>query len=94
MKPLIARAARKGAGATILAYGQTGSGKTHTVMGDGGEGEGEDATAGIVPRVVDELYRRCGSSNVSATYVQGRAFIIISDERPNCFKDSKFLTVY
>ena len=65
VKPLLARAARKGAGATILAYGQTGSGKTHTIMGGGEGGEG------IVPRVVDELHRRCGPSNVSATYVQG-----------------------
>jgi kinesin family protein 4/21/27 len=50
----------EGFNATILAYGQTGSGKTFT-MGTafGGNGGADaDASAGIVPRAVHELFAR------------------------------------
>ena len=64
MEPLLTLADKKGVNATILAYGQTGSGKTHTIMG-------EDVDYGIVPRLVDDLYRHYETSKMSASYVQG-----------------------
>mmetsp|Transcript_14878 Transcript_14878/g.30258 ORF Transcript_14878/g.30258 Transcript_14878/m.30258 type:complete len:1108 (-) Transcript_14878:2162-5485(-) len=51
----------RGFNATVLAYGQTGSGKTYTM---GTIPEGQDATVpyGIVPCVIEEIFRR--KSNV------------------------------
>ena len=44
---------------TVFAYGQTGSGKTHTMLGDGGGGEGG---GGIVPRLAVGLFEQLGAS--------------------------------
>ena len=45
---------------TIFAYGQTGSGKTHTMMGGDGE------SAGIIPRLCHDIFRRIEENAVKA----------------------------
>jgi pimeloyl-ACP methyl ester carboxylesterase len=48
--------------ATMFAYGQTGSGKTHTISGTPIE-------PGVIPRMIDELYRRVGATAGTATTI-------------------------
>lgn len=53
--------------ATLFAYGQTGSGKTHTISGTSDD-------PGVIPRMIEELYRRIAcstnASKISCSYVQ------------------------
>lgn len=46
-----------GYNACIFAYGQTGSGKSYTIMGSG-NGGGDSATKGIIPRLCEDLFKR------------------------------------
>ena len=49
----LVQSALEGYNGTIFAYGQTGSGKTYTMTG----GDGEPETMGLIPRVIDYLYK-------------------------------------
>ena len=53
-----------GFNATVLAYGQTGSGKTHT-MGTAAMADldAESDAAGLIPRMVGELFGRVGGTD-------------------------------
>jgi hypothetical protein len=42
----------------IFALGTSGSGKTHTAIGPGGESCGRDGAQGLVPRLIDDLFRQ------------------------------------
>ena len=61
IRPMLDGPLVDGADATIFAYGQTGSGKTFTISGSGGSSNSSgivDATVGIVPRLVFDLFAR------------------------------------
>ncbi|XP_055530978.1 chromosome-associated kinesin KIF4 [Wyeomyia smithii] len=49
---------------TILAYGQTGSGKTFT-MGTNYDGQEDSAVVGVIPRAINDIFDRIGSSEDS-----------------------------
>jgi hypothetical protein len=51
----------KGYNTTVLAYGQTGSGKTHT-MGSACMQNYDFDTVGVIPRVLNDLFRRIDES--------------------------------
>ena len=46
-----------GINASLMAYGQTGSGKTYSMLGTEG-GQSQRHHTGIVPQVIDELFRK------------------------------------
>jgi len=56
----ISESALAGYNCTLFAYGQTGSGKTHTIYGPG-EGRGEPAQRGLLPRTLDYLFAQMRS---------------------------------
>ena len=56
----ISESALAGYNCTLFAYGQTGSGKTHTIYGPG-EGRGEAAQRGLLPRTLDYLFAQMRS---------------------------------
>ncbi|RAL50464.1 hypothetical protein DM860_016931 [Cuscuta australis] len=57
----ILRSALDGHNVCILAYGQTGTGKTYTM-------DGSSTSPGIIPRVLEELFRHKASSDGSTNY--------------------------
>ncbi|CAI5442733.1 unnamed protein product [Caenorhabditis angaria] len=56
-----------GFNATILAYGQTGSGKTYTMGTEDSDGT-DELRRGIIPRLVDNLFKRIDDSTVPEAY--------------------------
>jgi hypothetical protein len=48
----------KGRNICILAYGQTSTGKSHTILG-------EEANPGLIPRCIDEYFRRLARKDLS-----------------------------
>ncbi|CAI0417547.1 unnamed protein product [Linum tenue] len=67
----------RGYNATVLAYGQTGSGKTYT-MGTNYSGEGSND--GIIPKVMDTIFRRVESVKESTEFLIRVSFIEIFKE--------------
>ncbi|GAV66836.1 LOW QUALITY PROTEIN: Kinesin domain-containing protein [Cephalotus follicularis] len=66
-----------GYNATVLAYGQTGSGKTYT-MGTNYSGEGSNS--GIIPKVMDNIFKKIEASKDSIEYLIRVSFIEIFKE--------------
>ncbi|KAL1093515.1 hypothetical protein V6Z11_D06G035900 [Gossypium hirsutum] len=66
-----------GYNATVLAYGQTGSGKTYT-MGTNYTGEGSNG--GIIPKVMDSIFRRVETMKHSTEFLIRVSFIEIFKE--------------
>ncbi|OIW16560.1 hypothetical protein TanjilG_17733 [Lupinus angustifolius] len=66
-----------GYNATVLAYGQTGSGKTYT-MGTNYTGEGSND--GIIPRVMETIFKRVQTMKQSAEFLIRVSFIEIFKE--------------
>ncbi|KAJ6930352.1 kinesin-like protein KIN-4C [Populus alba x Populus x berolinensis] len=74
--PLV-EALLNGYNATVLAYGQTGSGKTYT-MGTNYSGEGSNI--GIIPKVMDSIFKRVEAANESSEFLIRVSFIEIFKE--------------
>ncbi|KAE8666761.1 Kinesin-like protein BC2 [Hibiscus syriacus] len=66
-----------GYNATVLAYGQTGSGKTYT-MGTNYTGEG--STGGIIPKVMENMFKRVEATKHSTEILIRVSFIEIFKE--------------
>ncbi|XP_028802081.1 kinesin-like protein KIN-4C [Neltuma alba] len=66
-----------GYNATVLAYGQTGSGKTYT-MGTNYTGEGSNC--GIIPRVMENIFKRVEAAQHSTEFLIRVSFIEIFKE--------------
>ncbi|XVE95183.1 hypothetical protein REPUB_Repub02eG0074500 [Reevesia pubescens] len=66
-----------GYNATVLAYGQTGSGKTYT-MGTNYAGDGNDD--GIIPRVMESIFKRVEATKSSTEFLIRVSFIEIFKE--------------
>ncbi|WVZ73699.1 hypothetical protein U9M48_021980 [Paspalum notatum var. saurae] len=66
-----------GYNATVLAYGQTGSGKTYT-MGTDYSGEGN--CGGIIPQVMDTVFRKVDASKEGSEFLIRVSFIEIFKE--------------
>ncbi|KAL6179342.1 hypothetical protein ACLB2K_050858 [Fragaria x ananassa] len=66
-----------GYNATVLAYGQTGSGKTYT-MGTNYSGEG--STGGIIPKVMETIFKRVGTTKDDTEFLIRVSFIEIFKE--------------
>ncbi|KAI4307496.1 hypothetical protein L6164_030675 [Bauhinia variegata] len=66
-----------GYNATVLAYGQTGSGKTYT-MGTNYTGEG--SSGGIIPRVMESIFKRVETMKDSTEFLIRVSFIEIFKE--------------
>ncbi|XP_022768453.1 kinesin-like protein KIN-4C [Durio zibethinus] len=66
-----------GYNATVLAYGQTGSGKTYT-MGTNYTGDGSNA--GIIPKVMETIFKRVGATKQSTEFLIRVSFIEIFKE--------------
>ncbi|KAI9294843.1 kinesin-domain-containing protein [Neoconidiobolus thromboides FSU 785] len=59
-----------GLNSTLFAYGQTGTGKTYTMEGALGQiGILPETNAGIIPRVLHQLYKRLDSMELPSKYV-------------------------
>ncbi|EOA12365.1 hypothetical protein CARUB_v10025749mg [Capsella rubella] len=67
----------KGYNATVLAYGQTGSGKTYT-MGTNYNGDGTNG--GIIPNVMEDIFRRVETTKDSSELLIRVSFIEIFKE--------------
>lgn len=67
----------RGYNATVLAYGQTGSGKTYT-MGTNYNGEG--SISGIIPKVMDTIFRKVETTRDSTEFLIRVSFIEIFKE--------------
>ncbi|KAG7588513.1 P-loop containing nucleoside triphosphate hydrolase [Arabidopsis suecica] len=67
----------KGYNATVLAYGQTGSGKTYT-MGTNYSGDGTNG--GIIPNVMEDIFRRVETTKDSSELLIRVSFIEIFKE--------------
>ncbi|XP_010519726.1 PREDICTED: kinesin-like protein KIN-4C isoform X2 [Tarenaya hassleriana] len=67
----------KGYNATVLAYGQTGSGKTYT-MGTNYNGEGTNM--GVIPRVMEDIFKRVETTKDSTEFLIRVSFIEIFKE--------------
>ncbi|CAL9244424.1 unnamed protein product [Arabidopsis halleri] len=67
----------KGYNATVLAYGQTGSGKTYT-MGTNYSGDGTNS--GIIPNVMEDIFRRVETTKDSSELLIRVSFIEIFKE--------------
>ncbi|CAH8280392.1 unnamed protein product [Arabidopsis lyrata] len=67
----------KGYNATVLAYGQTGSGKTYT-MGTNYSGDGTNG--GIIPNVMEDIFRRVDTTKDSSELLIRVSFIEIFKE--------------
>lgn len=66
-----------GYNATVLAYGQTGSGKTYT-MGTNYMGEGSNV--GVIPKVVESIFKRVEATKDSTEFLIRVSFIEIFKE--------------
>ncbi|XP_030542638.1 kinesin-like protein KIN-4C [Rhodamnia argentea] len=67
----------RGYNATVLAYGQTGSGKTYTM---GTNYNGEESNSGIIPKVMDTIFRKVENMRDSAELLIRVSFIEIFKE--------------
>ncbi|KAL0738439.1 hypothetical protein Bca4012_014649 [Brassica carinata] len=67
----------KGYNATVLAYGQTGSGKTYT-MGTNYSGDGTNG--GIIPKVMEDIFKRVETTKDSSELLIRVSFIEIFKE--------------
>ena len=65
-----------GFNATVLAFGQTGAGKTFTLFGDSSKAE----QRGIVPRALDEIFKRISDDRSGGVYVVKASMIEIYKE--------------
>ncbi|KAJ7006945.1 kinesin-like protein KIN-4C [Populus alba x Populus x berolinensis] len=74
--PLV-EALLNGYNATVLAYGQTGSGKTYT-MGTSYTGEGSNS--GIIPKVMDSIFKKVETAQESTEFLIRVSFIEIFKE--------------
>eukprot|EP00250_Pteridium_aquilinum_P009656 c18833_g1_i1 orf=575-3943(-) len=74
-----------GYNATVLAYGQTGSGKTYT-MGTGFAVGG--STDGVIPQVMELIYKKMASSPAKVEYQVRVSFIEILNEEVHDLLDS------
>lgn len=63
---------------TILAYGQTGTGKTHTMCGDYQNELSEES--GIIPRVLNELFKALEDDSLNGDYMVKCSFIELYNE--------------
>ncbi|CAO2040713.1 unnamed protein product [Urochloa humidicola] len=66
-----------GYNATVLAYGQTGSGKTYTM---GTDYSGEGSCGGIIPQVMETIFRKVDASKDGAEFLIRVSFIEIFKE--------------
>ncbi|KAL3034538.1 hypothetical protein AAZX31_02G200200 [Glycine max] len=66
-----------GYNATVLAYGQTGSGKTYTM---GTNYTGEDNAGGIIPKVMETIFKRVQTMKESSEFLIRVSFIEIFKE--------------
>uniref|UniRef100_A0A1B6LSL1 Kinesin motor domain-containing protein n=1 Tax=Graphocephala atropunctata TaxID=36148 RepID=A0A1B6LSL1_9HEMI len=64
----------QGYNCTVFAYGQTGTGKTHTITGEQGIPGVENEDAGIIPRVMEDIFKELDSLahvyQVSIIYIE------------------------
>ncbi|CAE6252120.1 unnamed protein product [Arabidopsis arenosa] len=67
----------KGYNATVLAYGQTGSGKTYTM---GTNYSGDSTNGGIIPNVMEDIFRRVETTKDSSELLIRVSFIEIFKE--------------
>uniref|UniRef100_A0A2C9U0L0 Kinesin motor domain-containing protein n=1 Tax=Manihot esculenta TaxID=3983 RepID=A0A2C9U0L0_MANES len=67
----------RGYNATVLAYGQTGSGKTYTM---GTNYNGEENNGGIIPKVMESIFRRVETTKGSTEFLIRVSFIEIFKE--------------
>ncbi|KAI4321438.1 hypothetical protein MLD38_034819 [Melastoma candidum] len=67
----------KGYNATVLAYGQTGSGKTYTM---GTNYHGEESNGGVIPKVMDRIFKRVEAMRDSTEFMIRVSFIEIFKE--------------
>ncbi|KAK9760112.1 hypothetical protein K7432_016191, partial [Basidiobolus ranarum] len=67
----------QGYNGTVFAYGQTGSGKTHTMMGD----MGSDEFKGIVPRIVEKIFKSIHESPSTTEYTVKVSYMEIYMEK-------------
>ncbi|PUZ77483.1 hypothetical protein GQ55_1G375200 [Panicum hallii var. hallii] len=79
-----------GYNATVLAYGQTGSGKTYT-MGTDYSGEGN--CGGIIPQVMETIFRKVDTSKDGAEFLIRVSFIEIFKEEVFDLLDSNHAAV-
>ncbi|ONK69479.1 uncharacterized protein A4U43_C05F23380 [Asparagus officinalis] len=66
-----------GYNATVLAYGQTGSGKTYTM---GTNYNGEDLNGGVIPQVMDTIFKKVDTLKEKAEFLIRVSFIEIFKE--------------
>ncbi|KAI9097958.1 hypothetical protein K1719_025729 [Acacia pycnantha] len=66
-----------GYNATVLAYGQTGSGKTYTM---GTNYTGQESSGGIIPKVMDNIFKRVEAVEASSEFLIRVSFIEIFKE--------------
>ncbi|KAK8480438.1 hypothetical protein V6N13_056955 [Hibiscus sabdariffa] len=78
-----------GYNATVLAYGQTGSGKTYTM---GTNYNGEESNDGIIPKVMETIFRRVEAMKNSTEFLIRVSFIEIFKEEVFDLLDSKATT--
>ncbi|KAI6687884.1 hypothetical protein NL676_024712 [Syzygium grande] len=67
----------RGYNATVLAYGQTGSGKTYTM---GTNYSGEESTTGIIPKVMETIFKKVKTMKDSTEFLIRVSFIEIFKE--------------
>ncbi|GMI77262.1 hypothetical protein like AT5G60930 [Hibiscus trionum] len=79
-----------GYNATVLAYGQTGSGKTYTM---GTNYNGEESNGGIIPKVMETIFRRVEAMKNSTEFLIRVSFIEIFKEEVFDLLDSKATTL-
>lgn len=66
-----------GYNATVLAYGQTGSGKTYTM---GTNYTGEESSSGVIPKVMESIFKRVEATKDSTEFLIRVSFIEIFKE--------------
>lgn len=69
----------EGFNVTVIAYGQTGSGKTYT-MGSMDTSMQSPESCGLIPRFLNELFRRCGELKPGHTTEVETSFLEIYGE--------------
>lgn len=98
VQPLV-RDFLRGLNVTILAYGQTGTGKTYTMCGDCLEAGGLSEGAGVIPRVLSEMFDALEAPDASgapaaADYVVRCLFVeLYNEELRDLLGDAK-LRIY
>ncbi|KAI3991143.1 hypothetical protein MKX01_022364, partial [Papaver californicum] len=77
----------QGYNATVLAYGQTGSGKTYTM----GTGSKDDSQSGLIPQVMNALFRKIETLKHESEFQLNVSFIEILKEEVHDLLDSTSL---